>query len=590
MLHKSISRTLLTRVLSVYFAITFIVTCAHVFSEYSNTKRSLAMELKNQYSTFSASLTRSLWEFNSQQIDALAIGLVNIPTISGLIIRDDQGQVISQLGVTQPIEQLPTTPLSPIDLPERQGIFGHYSPLAFEFSGQSTVVGDITLFSSRDVAIERLKVSLLFLLGNAMIKTTFLLLLFTMAFHRQLTRPMQELTLQLESFQPDTLGESRINLSGDKNNEFGILETAYNDLIDRIQEYQKSLGLTKEMLMNANRRLDEQNDLLEQDVARKTSGMSKLMLDIEERRIELEQRQFSLEREIQQRKLTEATLKRTNERLRDSLETIQKAQQQLVQSEKLASLGGLVSGIVHDVNTPIGIGVTATSFLADRIEALAISLDDKSLTQSQLTRFIGDARESVQLLENNLHRARELMTSFKDVAVNQSADSLRDVTLGDYINNLIRSLQPRLKGKEINIQINCQPLLKVRFQAGAFSQILTNMLLNSVIHGFENKPSGNIHIHAQLQQNDSGDSELHFVYEDDGLGLTAEQLEHLFDPFFTTKADRGGSGLGTHIIYTLIRDTLAGSVEASSNEGKGLKYEFTFPITLLSNKATDTAT
>lgn len=590
MLHKSISRTLLTRVLSVYFAITFIVTCAHVFSEYSNTKRSLAMELKNQYSTFSASLTRSLWEFNSQQIDALAIGLVNIPTISGLIIRDDQGQVISQLGVTQPIEQLPTTPLSPIDLPERQGIFGHYSPLAFEFSGQSTVVGDITLFSSRDVAIERLKVSLLFLLGNAMIKTTFLLLLFTMAFHRQLTRPMQELTLQLESFQPDTLGESRINLSGDKNNEFGILETAYNDLIDRIQEYQKSLGLTKEMLMNANRRLDEQNDLLEQDVARKTSGMSKLMLDIEERRIELEQRQFSLEREIQQRKLTEATLKRTNERLRDSLETIQKAQQQLVQSEKLASLGGLVSGIVHDVNTPIGIGVTATSFLADRIEALAISLDDKSLTQSQLTRFIGDARESVQLLENNLHRARELMTSFKDVAVNQSADSLRDVTLGDYINNLIRSLQPRLKGKEINIQINCQPLLKVRFQAGAFSQILTNMLLNSVIHGFENKPSGNINIHAQLQQNDSGDSELHFVYEDDGLGLTAEQLEHLFDPFFTTKADRGGSGLGTHIIYTLIRDTLAGSVEASSNEGKGLKYEFTFPITLLSNKATDTAT
>ncbi len=589
MQYKSISRSLLTRVLSVYFVITFIVTCAHIISEYNNTKRALASELKNQQHTIAASLTRSLWEFNSQQIDAIAEGLVTIPAISGLIIRDDQGQVIRQFGITQPLEFLPPEPINPVDLADRQGVFGHYSPLAFEFSGQSTLVGDVTLFSNRDVAIERLKVSMLFLFGNAIIKSFFLLLLFSFAFNRRLTRPMQELTMQLESFQPDTLGESRINLSSEKNNEFGILETAYNDLIDRIQEYQKSLGLTKEMLVHANRRLDEQNDLLEQDVARKTSGMSKLMLDIEERRMELEQRQFTLEREIQQRKLTEATLKRTNERLRDSLDTIQKAQHQLVQSDKLASLGGLVSAIVHDVNTPIGIGVTATSFLADRIETMAIALDEQSLTQSQMTRFISDARESVLLLENNLHRARELMTSFKDVAVNQSSGAFRYIFVHEYIDNVIRSLKPRLKEKAIALHVDCDQGLKARFQAGALAQILTNMILNSYIHGFDNKSAGCINIHVTLEPHDQGNGILQFVYEDDGLGLAPGQLKHLFDPFFTTKADRGGSGLGTHIIYTLIHDTLGGSLQVSSHKGKGLKYEFSFPVSLLGDKPTDSS-
>ncbi|CUS48342.1 signal transduction histidine kinase [Idiomarinaceae bacterium HL-53] len=582
--YKSISRTLLTRVLSVYFVITFIVTCAHIFGEYSNTKRSLALELENQHNTFSASLTRSMWEFNSQQIQALAEGLISIPAIGGLVIRDDRGQVIAQMGQTLPIEMLPKSPTSPAEIPERQGIFGHYSPLAFEFSGQSTLVGDITLFSNREVAIERLKVSLLFLLGNAIIKTTFLLLLFTYAFNRMLTRPLQELTSQIEMFRPDAPSESRLRLTDSKNNEFGLVEKSFNELLDKIGEYQQDLQQAQEKLVHANRRLDEHNDLLEQEVARKTSGMSKLMLDLEERRLELEKRQYELEREIQQRRLTEATLKRTNERLRDSIDTIKRAQSQLVESEKLASLGGLVASVAHDVNTPIGIGVTATSFLADRVEALAISLDDQTLTQTQMHRFIDDARESVQLLENNLHRARELMSSFKEVAVDQSSDAMRDIALCAYINNVVKSLHPKLKKQNVTIDVNCDQNMKVKCLAGALAQILTNMIMNSVIHGFEGKDAGHIRITVRLLEN-----RLHFVYEDDGLGMTSEQLAHLFDPFFTTKADRGGSGLGTHIIYTLVRDTLKGEVDASSEQGKGLTYTFSFPVTPLapSAEATD---
>ncbi|RUO40123.1 ATP-binding protein [Aliidiomarina taiwanensis] len=588
MQYKSTSKRLLTRVLSVYFVITFVITCFHILSEYNNTKHSLKNELTNQHNTISASLTRSLWEFNYQQIDAIAEGLMTIPAISGVIIRDDAGRVIRQLGLVQPLSSLPNEPINPVQLDATNGVFGQYNPLTFEFAGQSTLVGDIALFSSRRVIVESLKVSILFLVGNAFIKSTFLILLFSLAFHRHLTRPMQELTLQLESFQPDRLGESKIKLSQTKNTEFGILEAAYNDLIDRIQQHQKSLGLTKEMLEHANRRLDNQNDLLEQEVAQKTSGMSKLMLDIEERNLALEQRQYELEREVQQRKLTEAALKRTNERLTRSIETISKTQQHLVKTEKMASLGELVSVIAHDVNTPIGIGVTTTSFLADRVEALAISMEDKSLTQSQLNRFIADARESVQLLENNLHRAAELMVSFKEVAISQSAEANRTVILGHYINSIIRSLQPRLKGKNIQIDVSCCDSLQVRLQAGALAQILTNMILNSVIHGFEGATAGTISIRVSHEQTEQGQNHLFFHYEDNGLGLSKGQLEHLFDPFYTTKADRGGSGLGAHIIYTLIHDTMGGTISASSHAGSGLAYDFSFPVTLVENKATDT--
>ena len=583
MQQKSISQTLLRRVLSVYFVITFVVTCAHVLGEYNNTKRALATELQNQHNTFSASLTRSLWEFNSQQINALAEGLVSMPSVSGLIIRDDRGRVITELGITLPASALPATPDMPLSLPEQSGVFGYYSPLAFEFAGQNTVVGDVTLFSNRDVAISRLKVSLLFLMGNAIIKTTFLLLLFTLAFHRMLSRPLQELTAQLRDFQPDAPAASKLNLNAASGSEFELLERAYNDLLERIEMHQYELSSTQEKLVLANRRLDEQNDLLEQEVARKTSGMSKLMLDIEERRMELEKRQFELEREIQQRKLTEATLKRTNERLQDSLDTIKKAQTQLVQTEKLASLGGLVAGIAHDVNTPIGIGVTATSFLADRVEALAISLEDQSLTQSQMKRFIEDARESVQLLDNNLHRAREIMAGFKELAVDQSSNAMRDVLLGAYIENVVKALQPNLKGKNITLDIQCGKTIKVRLHAGALAQIITNMIMNTLIHGLEDREQGRILIQAQLEQN-----ELHFIYQDDGLGMSAEQLEHLFDPFFTTKADRGGSGLGTHIIYTLVHDTLKGKISAASKEGNGLTYTFSFPVVVLEATAETT--
>jgi len=573
---KSISSSLLTRVLSVYFVLTLIVTAVQIGAEYFDTKRILIAELQNQQRTFNGSLTRSLWEFNSDQIDSIADGLIGIPAIAGVLIRDDAGNILVQLGETSEISDLPEEASEGILLPERNGIFGYHNSLIFEFSGHSTKVGDVSLFSTRDIAIDRIKVSLGFIIGNALIKSTFLIILFTVAFSRMLSRPLNDLTQQIKSFRLDNLERSRIRLKDQHNNELVLIEQAYNQLLDNIEEYQADLERTQNKLKAANRQLDEQNAILEQEVARKTSRLSQVMLDLEQRKNELEMRQEKLEKEISQRRAMENTLRQSNQRLESSLNHLRETQQQLIESEKMASLGGLVAGITHDVNTPIGISVTAASYLREKLDSLDSALTNKELTQQQLQKFIEEGRESLSLLDNNLHRASDLISSFKQVAVDQASDAIRDINVKRYIEELIQSLQPHLKKTLHKIELNCADDLFIRCPAGALSQIFTNLILNSLRHAFDGIEQGTMIIDIELR-----DSELHVVYKDDGNGLSEDALTKLFNPFFTTKLNDGGSGLGTHIVRNLVTQTLQGDIDATSQPGEGLTYTFSFPVQVL---------
>ncbi len=573
---KSISSSLLTRVLSVYFVLTLIVTAVQIGAEYFDTKRILIAELQNQQRTFNGSLTRSLWEFNSDQIDSIADGLIGIPAIAGVLIRDDAGNILVQLGETSEISDLPEEASEGILLPERNGIFGYHNSLIFEFSGHSTKVGDVSLFSTRDIAIDRIKVSLGFIIGNALIKSTFLIILFTVAFSRMLSRPLNDLTQQIKSFRLDNLERSRIRLKDQHNNELVLIEQAYNQLLDNIEEYQADLERTQNKLKAANRQLDEQNAILEQEVARKTSRLSQVMLDLEQRKNELEMRQEKLEKEISQRRTMENTLRQSNQRLESSLNHLRETQQQLIESEKMASLGGLVAGITHDVNTPIGISVTAASYLREKLDSLDSALTNKELTQQQLQKFIEEGRESLSLLDNNLHRASDLISSFKQVAVDQASDAIRDINVKRYIEELIQSLQPHLKKTKHKIELNCADDLFIRCPAGALSQIFTNLILNSLRHAFDGIEQGTMIIDIELR-----DSELHVVYKDDGNGLSEDALTKLFNPFFTTKLNDGGSGLGTHIVRNLVTQTLQGDIDATSQPGEGLTYTFSFPVQVL---------
>lgn len=569
----SISKSLLTSVLSVYFVLTLMVTCVQILAEYFDTKQRLVEELQNQQSTFSTSLARSLWEFNFDQINATAQGLISIPAIQGIIIRDDTGQVLANLGSAAQLDRIPLNHAESLNLAEQDGIFGYHAALVFEFSGKSTPVGDVTLFSTRDVAIERIRISLLFIVANAVIKTTFLILLFSLAFNRMLNRPMRDLTNQIRKFRLDDLVHSRIRLHDQRNTEFLMVEQAYNQLLDKLDDYQQDLQLTQQQLLHANRQLDEQNAMLEQEVAQKTSSLSQVLLDLERRKNELEQRQEKLVREIRQRQVIEADLRESNGRLQNSLNALERAQSQLLESEKMASLGGLVAGITHDVSTPIGVAITASSFLREQLQILNQALDNKQLTQAQLAQFLQSGQDAMELVENNLARASDLIGSFKQIAVDQTSESVRIFNLSKYLQEVIQSLRPRWKHSRHKIHLDCPDDIEIEAPAGAYAQIFTNLIMNSLDHGFEGQAQGLIEIEVKREED-----QLLIRYQDNGRGLTPEQMEHLFQPFFTTKRQQGGSGLGAHIVRNLVTQTLRGHIDAQSEIGKGLCYQLTIPI------------
>lgn len=578
MQQKSLSRKLLTKVLSVYFILTFVVTLGQIVAEYFNTKNHINGELATLQQTISGSLTRAIWELNTQQALIIADGLLAIPSIEGIIVRDDSGAVITQLGQYIDISEKYSNQLvkEGVQLTEQQsGLFGYTFPLIFEFSGRATQVGDVTLFSSSSIVLDRIKIGIYFLIGNAVLKTTFLIILFLMAFRKQLTLPLSELTQQIEELEMDNLDGARVEIQHGDTSELSVMADAFNRLIARVQDYKGQLENTQKQLLASNEKLDQHNLILEQEVARKTSGLSQAMMDLQQQKQELEVKQQALREEIERRRHTEEALRSKQSELEKLVNDLRQAQDRLVQSEKMAALGGLVAGITHEVNTPVGIGVTATSFLSEKLTALEHAYNDKSLTPKVLEHFIAEAKQGAELLNTNLVRASELIASFKQIAVDQTSEAIRTIQLQEYLNEIIRSLQPHFKKTKHHIEVNCPENLVLSCPAGAISQIFTNLLMNSLIHGFEHMDEGDINITVIDEGN-----VVDITYSDNGKGLTAEQLEKLFHPFFTTKRDQGGSGLGTHITYNLVRQTLGGSIQVRSEPGQGLSYHIRFPKNL----------
>ncbi|WP_199610812.1 ATP-binding protein [Flocculibacter collagenilyticus] len=571
----SLSKKLLTNVLSVYFILTLVVTCGQIFAEYFNTKNHISGELNTLQKTFSGSLTRAIWELNEQQALTIAEGLLAIPMIEGVVVRDDNGVVMWQLGRTLETEYYSSKSLANegVTLEDpTSGLFGYTFPLIFEFSERATLVGDVSLFSSRDIVVDRILVSIYFMIGNAMIKTTFLILLFLLAFRRLLTEPLKEITGQIEELEMDHLEGTQLVVHTDEYNELKIIEQAFNKLIGKVLEYKDDLESTQRKLLQSNEQLDQQNITLEQEVARKTSTLSQAMMDLQQQKFELEKNQKDLHSEIDLRSKRENELTDKQAELEKTVEDLKRAQDRLVQSEKMAALGGLVAGITHDVNTPVGIGVTATSYLDERLQVIDREFKDKKLTAVQMEAFIDDAKQSVQLLSTNLQRASELIASFKQIAVDQTSEAVRMINMKQYVEEIIRSLRPKLKKTKHHITLNCPEKLQLSLPAGAISQIFTNLILNSLIHGFEGKEEGRIEIEiAEINEH------IEIKYTDDGNGLNPKQLSKLFDPFFTTKREQGGSGLGTHIIYNLVRQSLNGEITAESEPKKGLTYHIIIP-------------
>lgn len=285
-----------------------------------------------------------------------------------------------------------------------------------------------------------------------------------------------------------------------------------------------------------------------------------------------EQKQAELALRELNETLEQRVLARTQE-LSQSLASLRETQAQLVQSEKMASLGGLVAGISHEINTPLGIGVTSATTLQEEFRSLRRAFEDNTLKRSTLERFISHGLNGCDILVTNLLRAAELIRSFKQVAVDQSSDDWRVINLHEYIDEIIVSLKPRLKSSRVEVLNESNGQLVLRTHPGAIYQILSNLVLNALIHAYAPDQPGTIRIRAEQVGQD-----IELDVADDGKGIPAEIQDRIFDPFFTTRRGTGGSGLGLHIVFNLVSGTLAGGIHLVKNAGQGATFRIRFPV------------
>lgn len=278
--------------------------------------------------------------------------------------------------------------------------------------------------------------------------------------------------------------------------------------------------------------------------------------ELEKTKIALEHLNLALESRV---------LERTSE--------LQKAMEQLIQSEKLAALGNLVAGIAHELNTPIGNIVTIASTLKDESTILNQKLNDGTIKRSEALQSTNMLLQASQMIEKNAVRSAKLISDFKQVAVDQSSSRRREFDLRNTVEEVMSTLLPMLKRTAHEVQIQVPEKLLLDSFPGAIEQIITNLITNSLTHGLEHKEQGHISISAKLE-NES----VVIDYADDGKGMDAETLAHLFDPFYTTKLGQGGSGLGLYIVYNLVTGVLGGKIQVNSSINGGARFVLSLPL------------
>ncbi|WP_281560078.1 HAMP domain-containing sensor histidine kinase [Thalassomonas sp. RHCl1] len=266
-----------------------------------------------------------------------------------------------------------------------------------------------------------------------------------------------------------------------------------------------------------------------------------------------------------------------NEQLTESLEIMETAKNQLVESEKMASLGSLVAGVAHEINTPVGVGVTAVTTLQEEIALLRESADNNNLTKNLLIETIDIFQHSTDMIFSNLMRVSSLIKSFKHVAVDQAHDEIRTLELRESVQDVVDSIMPKYKYYQVEVKVDIDSKINCKTYPGALAQIITNLVINAFFHAFDKEQTGQIHISAKEQK-----GWVTLVITDNGKGMDTKIRDNIFEPFYTTKRNKGGTGLGMHIVYNLVTQKLSGQITCESEPAKGTRFEIIFPYQLKS--------
>lgn len=314
--------------------------------------------------------------------------------------------------------------------------------------------------------------------------------------------------------------------------------------------------------------LTKENRILQKKLARSQENHAKL----EETKRNKESRLNAVILELQQ---SQAILEKKSTDLEQAFNQLSLMQDKLVEAEKMSALATLVTGIAHEINTPVGTSITLASTLADETAMLTTAFIQGQLTRSTLQDYLDIAAESTALLMANLSRAGDLIQSFKQVAVDQVILERRTFRVKEYLEEVLASLSPNLKKTSHTLTVTGDESITINNYPGALAQIVTNFVTNSLTHAFDLSSHGTICIDIS-EYND----QILIHYNDDGCGIPPESLGKIFDPFFTTARHRGGTGLGLHIVYNLVTQKLQGKIKVGSQLDQGTSFKVFLPLAL----------
>ena len=267
-----------------------------------------------------------------------------------------------------------------------------------------------------------------------------------------------------------------------------------------------------------------------------------------------------------------------NSLLKKAIQQRGEVQSQLLKLENMAALGTMMSSLTHEINTPIGVSVTAASFLGDMQDSCFEKLQCKQLKRSELITYLKESAEASKIIERNMLRADQLIKTFKRLSVDQHSQDIRSFVLCDYVYEVLLSLKPRLKHTPHKFCIDIPADLTINSNPGALSQLLINLIMNSAHHAFSLGVEGRITIKASIEYDQLKNKKLILIYRDNGIGMSPETIENMYKPFFTLVRETENCGLGMHICNNIVMKVLQGTIDCQSELGKGVEFTIAFPI------------
>jgi len=492
-----------------------------MIAEYYNTKKGVKEDLITFQETFEQGLATQVYNFDDLAVSGILRGMIKIPVIEGVTVNnlvDEEssiGLIIDSKGAATSVSDDGSR-----QPPQSSFFFSKLISHAFTLyhvdeTGNKHEAGTCVIYSSEGVVFQKVRYGFIFILANAVLKTIALWLIFLYMGRKILSHPLSELTRRVEEIDLDRVKDQSISIETKGRNEIKILEEVFNSMLQNLD--------------SARTKRDEYAQGLKEN-------------------------QDGLERVVDER---------TSELLTAKL--------QLIETEKMAALGQLVVGIAHEINTPMGICVTSTSLLQDLTKELEKSHKKGAISKKEFECYLSRNEEITEIIMNNIRRTANLAERFQGVAINQSGEQKQVFKLKPYIDDACLSLSSNLKQQNHCIEVSCHQEIETEGYPIAFTLVISNLIMNSITHGFKGREGKNINIEV----NKNEDSIL-IIYTDNGNGIEKENIRKLFEPFFTTNMG-ANSGLGMHIIYNIITQQFGGNIECNSEVNKGVIFTISIP-------------